>query len=424
MILASILYTGEAHAINTNNEWYRLVSWAWYITIAAHGICKQVRNASGPDIFVPTKSASEWSFFLAIHPAWEKMDCTHSWQTSWFGSCDATCGPGNRHQIVSCKRHNGDIVSDSWCSLSGPKPATTQSCNLWACIPLINGSCGPSGWASFPSAPTAGLCATGNPTSVSGFGPWWWSCLGTGGGMDMGCGASISATTPWLCGTSHASYFVSAPTGGLCSSGIPTIVIGSGPWNWNCNSIDGGSNMSCSANYSLVPADCIAGTYYWYHVWIGSMNLDPLPHWSNQSVTKSVYGTPSNGKTDYTATANCNNGSVTITGETPAVSCDSGYSWDGSSCIATPVKCYSVSMASAKTFAYIGPSWTYAWSKRCKSNIKSDMEAWTDCSTGAPKIPYLNGTFSNGTSWDNQCVYTMWWYEYWWELSCWEIACK
>ena len=34
----------------------------------------------------------------------------------------------------------------------------------------------------------------------------------------------------------------------LCSVGNPTVVSGTGPWNWSCNSTNGGTNASCSAN--------------------------------------------------------------------------------------------------------------------------------------------------------------------------------
>lgn len=51
------------------------------------------------------------------------------------------------------------------------------------------------------------------------------------------------------CGSSNGQSFNSAPTYGLCNSGNATSVTGSGPWNWTCQGIDGGSSSSCSANY-------------------------------------------------------------------------------------------------------------------------------------------------------------------------------
>ena len=50
------------------------------------------------------------------------------------------------------------------------------------------------------------------------------------------------------CGVSHGDTFTSAPTTNLCSAGTAGSVTGSGPWNWTCNGLYGGSSASCSAS--------------------------------------------------------------------------------------------------------------------------------------------------------------------------------
>ena len=57
---------------------------------------------------------------------------------------------------------------------------------------LVNGACGSANSQTFSSAPTSGLCSTGTPSSVSGSGPWSWTCTGSNGGSTANCSAQLS----------------------------------------------------------------------------------------------------------------------------------------------------------------------------------------------------------------------------------------
>jgi hypothetical protein len=50
-----------------------------------------------------------------------------------------------------------------------------------------------------------------------------------------------------VCGSSDGKSFVSVPSENLCSSGTPSVVSGSGPWNWTCIGQYGGTTSNCSA---------------------------------------------------------------------------------------------------------------------------------------------------------------------------------
>ena len=56
-----------------------------------------------------------------------------------------------------------------------------------------------------------------------------------------------------ICGSSNGNVLSSLPTLNLCITGTPTTVIGSGPWNWACNGINGGASASCSASITGGP---------------------------------------------------------------------------------------------------------------------------------------------------------------------------
>ena len=58
----------------------------------------------------------------------------------------------------------------------------------------INGTCGSSNGTPFTIAPAANLCATGTASSVSGSGPWTWSCDGSNGGTTASCFGYVQGT--------------------------------------------------------------------------------------------------------------------------------------------------------------------------------------------------------------------------------------
>ncbi|MBF0439478.1 MAG: S8 family serine peptidase, partial [Magnetococcales bacterium] len=58
----------------------------------------------------------------------------------------------------------------------------------------VDGSCGSSNSQSFTTAPTTNLCATGTASTLTGSGPWSWSCAGvSGGATSSDCSAKVTA---------------------------------------------------------------------------------------------------------------------------------------------------------------------------------------------------------------------------------------
>ena len=74
-----------------------------------------------------------------------------------------------------------------------------------------------------------------------------------------------SCTTNGACGSANGTTVETAPASGLCNEGNPSAVSGSGPWTWTCDPGDGGTPASCSAN--MAAAVCTPGplTYAGYH---------------------------------------------------------------------------------------------------------------------------------------------------------------
>ena len=61
--------------------------------------------------------------------------------------------------------------------------------------PPVNGACGTANGTAVTSAPVANLCSAGTASSVTGTGPWTWSCIGSYGGATASCSASFPTNT-------------------------------------------------------------------------------------------------------------------------------------------------------------------------------------------------------------------------------------
>jgi hypothetical protein len=131
---------------------------------------------------------------------------------------------------------------------SGGSPGTTA----------VNGACGSSNAADLTSKPTANLCSAGTASSVSGSGPWTWTCAGSGGGSTAGCSALLE--TAGACGSANGGTVSSAPTANLCSAGTASTVTGAGPWSWTCAGSNGGATVSCSDKLASTGTTGSSGT--------------------------------------------------------------------------------------------------------------------------------------------------------------------
>ena len=187
-------------------------------------------------------------------PASASIDITNS--------VDGACGPSNGQSFITapstnlCTTGNASSVTGSgpwnW-SCNGSNGGTAAGCNAQL---QVNGTCGSSNGANLTTAPATNLCTTGNASSVTGSGPWNWSCNGSNGGTAAGCNAQLQVNG--TCGSSNGANLTTAPATNLCTTGNASSVTGSGPWNWSCNGSNGGT--ACSANIQNYSLTFSAGT--------------------------------------------------------------------------------------------------------------------------------------------------------------------
>ncbi len=128
MVISSVTVYGLINSISTG---FKATSTGTIID--AHGRCKNVAKTSGSDVFIPTKTSTEWNTFLTNHPAnIDLSGCyTYLWETGGYGGCSVSCGGGTKTRSVWCERDDGTHVADSFCT--GIKPSTTLACNTSCC---------------------------------------------------------------------------------------------------------------------------------------------------------------------------------------------------------------------------------------------------------------------------------------------------
>ncbi len=108
------------HAIGTTDEGYECLP-GTSRTITEHTVCKQVHNAGADSYFIPTKTAQEWSDFIAAVPSLpdislsECVGCTPHDYTDcynndvyWFDSC------GGAEEKTATGECGSDSASGSW----------------------------------------------------------------------------------------------------------------------------------------------------------------------------------------------------------------------------------------------------------------------------------------------------------------------
>ncbi|MDD4409616.1 MAG: Kazal-type serine protease inhibitor family protein [Candidatus Pacebacteria bacterium] len=142
-----------------------------------------------------------------------------------------------------------DYNSGKWMwKCIGSGSGATVNCEVTYSADLIkaDGRCGSASSEPSERMPLQNLCTKGNPMAVSGTGPWSWTCKGISGGSDARCTAKRATATNGLCGQASKGSYISIPTADLCSVGLASSVTGDGPWYWTCSGSYGGKDVQCS----------------------------------------------------------------------------------------------------------------------------------------------------------------------------------
>ncbi|OQB09153.1 MAG: hypothetical protein BWY21_00889 [Parcubacteria group bacterium ADurb.Bin216] len=115
----------------------------------------------------------------------------------------------------------------------------------------INGEC-PAETNAY-TIPTA-TCISGNPSSISGEGPWTWVCEGINGGTNSST-CTVNKSIDGVCGTANRTYVSTEISYGLdtyCSAGNssspPSFPTQGTSSSWTCLGLNGGLEVDCVAS--------------------------------------------------------------------------------------------------------------------------------------------------------------------------------
>lgn len=263
--------------------------------------------------FVPTRTLSEWlSFKQATLPSGKLSGAI---QVTYGCDPQTVSDACDMRQLLPRAR-NGETstVSSLATKVFTYECVANDQCGTWVLrreegTCPINGRCGASDGQSSSSAPTANLCASGEPTPVHAGSTWSWRCNGTGGGTGMDCTAPIMQNG--TCGASADIATATPPSSDLCARGWASAVIAHGAaYTWSCSGVNGGDEAFCSAPKAT---DCALP-------WGGTIA-------SGQSVTAYAVNSVACGSTCTSETRVCSNGTLSgsFTYATCAVSSCGGH---------------------------------------------------------------------------------------------------
>jgi len=113
-----------------------------------------------------------------------------------------------------------------------------------------NGECGTGAASPRRDQPTDNLCSVGEVTTITGNGPWTWTCRGLNGGTNASC--ETPAIIDGMCGNANHNASSEKPNNNLCYRGIASYVKDNSLWLWTCAGINGGISEDCSAE-KIIP---------------------------------------------------------------------------------------------------------------------------------------------------------------------------
>ncbi len=213
--------------------------------------CLYIDNFDQKAFFVPLRTWTEWNAFKQSTLSGTLKDRVRLVYGCPAATVSNTCGgtadlPASRHATaVTINVDDRTLVFT--CN-------ATAGCGTWDMTSAegycgVDGLCGAASGVETTTAPTSNLCAAGEPSTVSGSGPWDWTCYGEHGGNDAFCSASPPPCTP--------SWYVTGYGGCSKSCGGGTQAVywadGCGGAHTSSQSCNTQPCLECSALYIGVP---------------------------------------------------------------------------------------------------------------------------------------------------------------------------
>lgn len=144
-----------------------------------------------------------------------------------IGSAGRSTGPHLHFEVWANTYYD---ATDPWagqCNVA-PKAIWQDQVKPWSTLlqAPVDGECGPANDTPVSSIPTTGLCRSGQAGTITGSGPWYWTCSGEKGGQPANCSAALIRSNQLTLNITGDGYgeISSNPSGISCYQSPPWIV--------------------------------------------------------------------------------------------------------------------------------------------------------------------------------------------------------
>jgi hypothetical protein len=153
----------------------------------------------------------------------------------------------------------------------------------------VNGACGTTNGMAVKTAPVANLCSAGTASTVSGTGPWTWSCGGSYGGTTASCSASVA--TPSVVSSPNGTTIPSATQIVDSSGNVWTVSGGVIYENGKLAGYSNGVSLLLYDNNIIYQENSAGGWWSWSgSTWASSS--DPRTVSGGGATTPTISGSP------------------------------------------------------------------------------------------------------------------------------------
>ena len=183
---------------------------------------------------------------------------TSGWVSKGCGgsvTASFSCGAANTNfSCASNERLETRVYTTTCSGQTGWETTQAQCVADTSCVVRADAVCGASNGQSLGTAPSAAsdLCKTGTSSTVSGTGPWSWTCNGVNGGASATCSAMYCPPPrDGVCDTSVVNGCSMGPFFDLADTATT--------YNWRCEGQNSGANADCSRPITPPPTSCTPG---------------------------------------------------------------------------------------------------------------------------------------------------------------------
>ncbi len=128
------------------------------------------------------------------------------------------------HQALATQQHSITMTGIQTTIYAKLRDSTGNVSAVLSAPVKITGICGSANKVNYATAPTTNLCTLGSPSSVTGIGPWFWSCAVLNGDTPASCSAAQAGGVVYRSNDAGVTWTAGKTGIGLNASASPLLV--------------------------------------------------------------------------------------------------------------------------------------------------------------------------------------------------------